>query len=186
MSHSFHGGHAHSEMVCSRASEFHSIQKQRGRFSFTFPAAVAKLPTNPLCYPNPGGCPVVQLSGRRTFSDICLFTTQQMPVVWVTARAFADIFPLVELDRNTADYPILIKAAGMPTVEQIVFTAPEMLFSSSNERGETGMLANDGTDGHLGPHLLLVGCERHRSVPLRQSPLTPIPENMVSLQKHQQ
>lgn len=38
------------------------------------------------------------------------------------------------LDHNTDDYAILIKAAGMPTVEQTVFTASEMLFCSPSKK----------------------------------------------------
>ena len=56
------------DVACSRALIIPAEAK--GKFSFLSPVAAAELPTNTLCYPNPGGCPVVRLPGRRTFFAI--------------------------------------------------------------------------------------------------------------------
>lgn len=98
-------------------------------------------------------------------SDIFVCTVQQMPFVWFTARAFAEIFPLVGLGHHTADYPVPIKRWSAPVVEQkncIYSYRDALLFY--HKRGASGMLANDGTDDHLGPHVLLAGSGRHHSL----------------------
>lgn len=86
-----------------------------------------------------------------------------MSIVWFTARAFAEIFPLVRLDHSTADYYILIKATGMPGMETLLF--------SHNKRLDSEMLVNNGID-NIGPDLLWAR-RRLASLSLRRSPLHP-------------
>ena len=49
--------------------------------------------------------------------------------------------------------PSLLKLQGRQQWRKLYLQHPEMLFCSPIKKEDTEMLANDGTDDHLGPHL---------------------------------
>lgn len=124
---------------------------------------VVELPHPTHCLgPSPGGKPNGWVARPKDLSPpfpamFLLSASNKKAFVWVVARAFVEKFPLVGLDHNTGwlshPYSAPMKAAAPCQQWKLtVCSAPEMLFCSLN-REDAGMLANDGTDDHLGPHL---------------------------------